>query len=240
MRRKPGQTPAAQKRAAVHAIVQKLPSTGDSVYHALPWSSPDGITRANCYAYALDAFDPTSTTKLQPGDLAARRRGYTDRHAEALATGAVDKTTCSNIRTRMQDDLGDDVYVERPRTPCQQGFYKIMLSIARNKTQNDYHYYVNFQHLLLDESSHTSLAEIAHRYQVPVQNITRKGSKVFVRDANVWASKHGFATGALLKDTCGKPIFDPRLACRKVNDLDYKIMCDSFCVRDKKGRKLSK
>ena len=221
----------------VHAVVEKLPNNGDDTYYALPWSSPDGIGRANCFSYAIDRFEPHRTVKLQPGDMAAQRRGYIDRQSEAQALGITDTTTCSNIRARMKDDLGDDVYIERPRTPCQKNFHKIMLVIGRNKRSSDYHYYRNFQNLLLNVSGSPDRHKIAKRYKVPIENVVQtKPGYVLVRNANVWASKHGFATGALLTDTCGKPIFDPRMACRKVGDLDYKIFCDSFCVRSQRNR----
>lgn len=231
--------PSDTKKSAVRAIVKKLPNLGDSVYHALPWSSPDGIKRANCYGYALNKLGEHGSTKLQPGDIAARRRGYPDRHAEALASGELDETTCPDIRARIEDDLQDDVYVEKPRTPCQDGFYKIMLSIARGRDQQhtDYHWHRQFQHLMLDLPGGIDVRKVAALYRVPVANVVKVGPRrIFVRDANVWASKHGFATGALLTDTCGKPIFDPRVACRKVNDLEYKTMCNSFCVRSQRKR----
>lgn len=229
--------PSSITKAAAHAIVEKLPNTGDDTYHALPWSSPDGIRRANCFSYAIDRFEPQRTVKLQPGDIAAKRRGYTDRQQEARALGITDTTTCSNIRARIKDDLGEDVYVERPRTPCQKGFYKIMLVIARNKRASDYHFFRNFQHLLLNVSGTPNHREIAKLYKVDMKDVVdAKPGYVLVRNANVWASKHGFGTGALLTDTCGKPIFDPRIACRKVGDLNYKIFCDSMCVRSQRNR----
>ena len=66
----------------------------------------------------------------------------------------------------------------------------------------------------------------------------RAGDMVIVRDARLWSHKRGFATGPLLHDSCGKPIADPRTACRSYPDkdggLDYSQFCGAMCVKSRR------
>ena len=225
-----------REKKAVEAVIRKLPpGETETVYRAMPWGSKTGIRSANCFAYAFDLYEPKKRVKAQPGDIAARRRGFADRQAEAKATGArlSEELTCPKLRQKVLDDFGDKIYVEKADKPCKNPFWKVMIAIAPGKKEiDDYHTYREHKHLLLDVPVGADLGALARLYRVGEGDVVRLDKKkVFVQNANVWASKHGFATGALLTDTCGKPIFDPRKACRKVGKMDYKIMCDSFCIR---------
>lgn len=229
-----------RRRAAVQGVVRKLPTSGSEVvYEAMPWSSPKGIRSANCWAYSVDSYNDTRRLKSQPGNVAARRRGFEDAHALERAQGrGSSRLTCGGLRQKVLDDLQDAVYVEDPDRPCRSGFYKIMLTVADgpDKDLRDYHAWKQHQHIVVDLKPGDTAAGLADRYRVPPGHVQLLGNgKAFVRDAGVFSHKLGFATGSLLEDSCGKPVFDPRRACRKVGRTDYKKVCDSFCVKSQRG-----
>ena len=208
------------------------------VYQAMPWGSPRGVRTANCYAYSLDSYNESRLAKSQPGNVAARRRGFADRQAEALALGAPDskELACSALTRKILDDHQHQIYVEDPQRPCRSGFYKIMLGVSTGKNSADLHFWKQHKDLVVDKEPGQTLASIASLYQVPLANVKCIGrQKVFVANAGVFSHKLGHATGALLTDSCGKPIFDPRKSCRKVGNRNYKVMCNSFCVKSQRG-----
>lgn len=51
------------------------------------------------------------------------------------------------------------------------------------------------------------------------------------RGSGRWSHKRGHATGPLLEDSCGKPIEDPRRACRSDDKYDYRAFCGAYCVK---------
>ena len=59
--------------------------------------------------------------------------------------------------------------------------------------------------------------------------------------ANIWSHKRGWGTGALLKDSAGKPIRNPITANKDYGSLNYNKLCSAFCVKGdgslKTGRK---
>lgn len=227
---------------ALAAVVRKLPTSGSEVvYEAMPWSSPSGIRTANCWAYSVDSYNERREEKSQPGNMAARRRGFPDRAAMLGAQGlrgGRGELTCGSLRQRVLDDLQDAVYVEDPDRPCRSGFYKIMMTVADGPGEGskDFHVYKQHQHIVADVKPGETAAALAARYRVHPSDVTPlRPGKAFVRNAGVFTHKLGHATGSLLEDSCGRPIFDPRKACRRVGQRNYKKVCNSFCVKSQRG-----
>ena len=225
--------------------VKKLPTSGSEVvFRAMPWGSPKGIRTANCYAFALDSYDERRTEKSQPGDVAARRRGYRDRHHEVNVTGASEtrELACEALQRKVLDDLQSEAYIEHAERPCRSGYYKIMMAVARgngNGDRGDFHYYKNHKDVIHQPEPGQSAKSVARLYQVPMANVqSLRDGNLYVSNAGVWSHKMGHATGGLLKDSCGRPIFDPRKACRTSGTLTYRKVCNSFCVKSQRHKKL--
>ena len=87
-----------------------------------------------------------------------------------------------------------------------------------------------------DGDTYTSISKM---YKVPYSRVRKAGGgkpltpgRKLVIPVNLFSHKQGWATGPLLKDSCGKLIKDPRKACRRYG-YNYSKYCSSFCVKNK-------
>jgi hypothetical protein len=215
----------AKSTSSSSNFVPSSSESSDSPYTNLVYNKAWGKEHNNCYAWAIDHFSPSTDEKLQPGDLSNPR-------------GKAMSLKCSSLVSRVAADLGSRAYKVPAAGQCKPGYYKIFPFIAPDK---DYHWYRSHKDLLYrvdaaDPSTATSLAKRMglkkSQFLVPDGGKLRAGEMIFVKNANLWSHKRGFATGPLLKDACGKFIRDPQKACRNYGgDYDYKEACTAFCVR---------
>ena len=212
----------AAARAGVGAG-RRLPLSGsEPVYTDLVYGSPRGVKNNNCYAWAIGDYKNSGSKKLQPGNLVGETRN-------------MNLSNCSELRARVQRDLGARVYPEQADAPCRKGYYKVMAFLDEN---NDYHWYKQHSDMLVRAKAGNSASLIARNLDVPVSSVlspespSANGDLVLVKGAGLWSHKQGFATGPLIRDACDKPIRDPRTACRDYGKFNYRTFCGAFCVRD--------
>lgn len=206
--------------------MSKLPVSGsESTFTTHIYGSPRGKNNNNCYAWALDAYRDDGGVKLQPGNMSG------------LSTD-LNASSCKFIGNRtMADSKKRGIYRTQGSSKCRRGFYKIMAFIDKG---NDYHWYRQHDHVLYRVSQGETRASIATEFRVPLKNVVATtgdilaGELVFVRNANVFSHKQGFATEPLLRDASGKLIFDPRKANRNYGAYNYRTFCGAFCVRNRK------
>lgn len=211
-------------------FVCKLPVSGSEyIFDPVPWSTPVGIKNSNCYSFSLGDYSENRPVKATPGAYAALRGNK--RFAKEL-----DNLSCPSLTRRVIADNPTGIYKAKAEVPCKQGYFKIMMFVTKKGSKRgDFHFYSQFKNVKYPVQTGDTVKSIAHKFQVPVTNVYWKGGNVaFVKDANVFGQKLGHATGALLTDSCSKVIFDPRAACRGSGDLQYKVLCGSFCAA--KGR----
>jgi hypothetical protein len=154
-------------------------------------------------------------------------------------SGQASNMNASSCRALTAHALADSkargIYVARPEQPCSRGYFKIMSFIDKGK---DYHWYRQHDHVMYTVAPGETLQSIATEFQVPVSSIVsptphpRPGELVFIRNANVWSHKQGFATGPLLRDASGKLIFDPRAANRNYGMYNYRTFCGAMCIKN--------
>jgi hypothetical protein len=133
------------------------------------------------------------------------------------------------------------VYAEKSEVPCKKGYYKVMMFVdSKDVNMSDFHFYK--QHRDVDYTLHEkdTIPKIARMFRVTPAFIRRHnpdaptpgtpGTKLFLPGVNVWSHKLGHATGALLVDSCGRIIKDPRKACRSYSH-KYKDFCGGFCAK---------
>lgn len=199
-----------------------LPLSGsEPVLDVQKWNTMKAIITHNCYAFALNDYFRTSkkVPKQQPGD----RSGLSTDHA--------DLSTCE-IADRVLADNPGNIYRELAERACRDGFYKIFLFTDPRPDTADYHWYRQVKDMKYKLGPKETLTQVMQRFQVPKTKVHRIGKrKYMLSDVNVWSHKAGHATGALLQDSCGRVIRDPRLACRSSGNMDYTKMCGSFCAR---------
>ena len=208
-------------------FVPKSTESVDSPYTNLVYGNKGGIHDNNCYAWAVDSFSPDGGHKLQPGNLSH------------VSQTEMSLKSCSSLVKRAAADLGSRGY--RPKNTeevCKPGYYKILPFIAPNK---DFHWYRQHKDLVyrIDKDDPATVTSLAKRMGVSKDQILapdsmlKKGSLVYVKDANLYSHKRGFASGPLLKDACKKFIPDPTKACRDYGEYNYKLSCGAFCVKKK-------
>lgn len=214
-----------------------LPTSGsEPVFDEDPWSTENGVTHNNCYSYAMDNFESKRRTrKAVPGD----RAGLGD-----LPDGPL---SCKPLHKRVLQDNPASVYAAGPRDACKPGFYKVMMFIDADKEYGDFHFYKQHRHVIYRTVKGDTLRSIAKMFRVTVAYVRahnkrrlnaatsnaetlRPGTRIALPRVNVWSHKLGHATGALLLDSCGKVITDPRDACRSYSHT-YKDYCGSFCAK---------
>jgi LysM repeat protein len=206
------------------------PVNGSEIIFQLePWQTK-GRRSNNCYAYAVNDYESFRFQKSVPGASVGRNGFHTYTHCKGLA----DRVIADNPRK---------VYKAKAMSKCRPGFYKIMMVVApTNKYGNrtgDFHFYKQHSKLEHIVKKGDTAASIARQYKVPYSRVLKavgdKGLKPGrkIRFAvNLFSHKQGWATGPLLKDSCGKLIKDPRWACRKYG-YNYSKYCSSFCVKNK-------
>lgn len=192
------------------------------------FSSRAGISRNNCYSWALGnvaLVTRGNSYKLQPGDLSTQK--------------PFDLASCKEVVQRVREDLavagGDLVPFKKP---CGNDQYKIALVLSPGV---DYHFLVHHKHVKYEITTPgETRASIAKQFGVNPRNVEKRdqyevGDKVFVSNANCWSHKRGTAYAPTLLDSDGNIIKDPRRAHLDYGDLNYRVFCATFCVpsRDK-------
>lgn len=205
-----------------------LPISGsEPTFHEKPWGTKKGIKNSNCYSYSMDNYSNRRPVKAVPGD----RAGMGDLQ---------EPLSCPDLSRRVLADNPKTVYREVPEKSCKKGYYKVMMFVdSSDVLMGDFHFYR--QHKDVDYTVHDddTLESIARMFRVSTAFIRkhnqgaseiREGVVLHLPNVNVWSHKLGHATGALLKDSCGKAIKDPRKACRSYSHT-YKDFCGSFCAK---------
>lgn len=204
-------------------MTRRLPVSGsEPLYSDLIYGTPEGQYNNNCYAWAIGNYRGSGGIKLQPGNLS---KASTEHNA----------TSCAFLKKRaMQDNHKRGVVAVKPTQRCPKGFYKIMAFIDKGR---DYHWYKQHRNLLYRVAAGETIKSIAKDMGVRPSNITsptpapRPGDLVFVKNADVFSHKQGFATGPLLRDASKKSIPDPRHANRNYGEYNYRTFCGALCVR---------
>ena len=206
---------------------KKLPLTGNEpVFTKQPWEKHYGSN--NCYAYAMGDFRKFRMEKSVPG--VAGGMGYPKG----------DFTTCSDLPKRVIKDNPGKVKKIAANKSCPPGYYKIMMFISSptKKTHGDFHFYKQHSVIRYVVKNGDTIASVARFFDVPRSRIEKvlKSKKMtpgtpLIFKANVWSHKRGWGTGALLKDSLGKSIKDPRKSCKNYGSLNYKKLCSAFCVK---------
>ena len=189
--------------------------------------------KGNCYGFAVNRATPN--TKLQPGNMANVRR---DGSSPAMARDP--SSSCAAIASKMRLDArgGKGMYESSANERCRKGFYKVASVLDPG---SDFHYYRQMGDVSFRPARGASRASVAAAFGVASSKVTmHRGGSATVKSPGVWAHKRGLATGALLADSCGKPIMDPRKACRMYGNLDYEKFCGFWCVLAKKAVAASK
>jgi hypothetical protein len=213
-----------------------LPLSGsETVFTENKWSTKKGVRHNNCYSYAADNYSNTRVQKAVPGGMIAKRNGKAPNYDAPLS--------CPNLAPKVVGDNPEAVYRADADAPCKQGYYKIMMFVDPGEGSpwgGDFHFYKQHKDVNYTVHEGDSLSSIARTFRVTVDFLRRHnpgvsdsprvGSKVFVPNVNAWSHKMGHATGALLTDSCGKIIKDPRRACRSYSHT-YKDFCGGFCVK---------
>ena len=196
-----------------------LVSGSEKTFSTQVYGTPQGVRSNNCYAYARDHYGTQVDHRLQPGELAGSRDDAS--------------RSCPVLRRMVLRDGG--MYQVAPDAPCRRGFYKTMTFLDRGR---DYHWYRQDRDVLYRAARGDTVASIAAAFRVPPAKVScgtdtlRPGDVVLVRDAGMWSHKRGLATPPLLRDSCGRLIADPRLACRDYGEYNYRQMCGAFCMRN--------
>lgn len=210
---------------------KKLPANGyEEIFGDPKWDTERGVRSNNCYSYAMGDYLPYRRNKAVVGDLA----GYDH---------DIRYDSCEPLKKRILRDNPGRIYEEQPEVPCKDGFYKIMMFVS-TQTKNgrdygDFHFYKQHRDVVYTVQPGDTIESIASFFGIS-QKIVRDallgsstlkaGQELFLKGANVFSHKLGWATGALLRDSCGKRIDDPRKACRAYG-LTYDAYCGSYCVR---------
>lgn len=195
------------------------------MYDPVLWGTPQAIGNNNCLSYALGDYSNNRPVKATPGALAALRGNSRSKRELGIIN-------CSSITRRVLLDNPGLIYRTKPTVPCKQGYYKVMLAVTKKgKGDSDFHWYRANGDVKYPVQPGDTILSIANMFQVPWYNVTTINDRfVLVKGSGTWSAKAGFATGALLRDSCNRLIFDPRRACRGTGNLQYKILCGSFCA----------
>lgn len=230
--------PAAKRRTkrrpARATTGRRLPLSGsEPVFTEIPWGTKTGIVNNNCYSYSLNDYSSNRPIKAAPGD----RAGYN--------SSALNYRTCKGLSSRLlADNPGHIYHVKQPGRACNKGYFKIMMFVSSdgNGEYGDFHFYRQNKDIMYTVKQGDTLASIARFFGTTVKAILRNNEDVrsakdvqvndvlFLPNVNAWSHKLGHATGALIKDSCGRLITDPRKACRK-HAYDYDTFCGAYCVR---------
>jgi hypothetical protein len=214
---------------------KKLPTTGyEEIFGDPRWNSERGIRSNNCYSYAMGHYRPYRRNKAVVGDLA----GYDH---------DIRYDSCAPLKERILKDNPKRIYEVDPKVPCKDGFYKIMMFVStqtkHGREFGDFHFYKQHRDVAYNVQRGDTIESIASFFGIPRETVQEAAQKktlkpdqvIFLKGANVFSHKLGWATGALLTDSCGKRIDDPRKACRAYG-LTYDSYCGSYCVRARRTK----
>jgi LysM repeat protein len=209
----------------------KPPVNGSEITFKIePWKT-NGKRSNNCYAYAVNDYKGFRLSKSIPGERSGTNKGF---HSY---------THCKDLDRRVIADNPGKVYKAKAMDKCKPGFFKIMMVVApSNKYGNatgDFHFYKQHSMAEYVVQPGDTYASIARMFDVPYSRILKAGQRRPIRPRqklkfklNLFSHKMGWGTGPLIKDACGKPIKDPRTACRKYG-YNYSKYCGSFCVKNR-------
>lgn len=198
------------------------------------WNSKVGISNNNCYAYAFEDFSHHRERKSVPGN------------RSDLKYERIDFKDCEDVQTRLIIDNRDRLYPVDAREKCGRGSYKVMMFVS-SKDRGDFHFYKHHKNVWHTVTQADTIVGIAGFYQIPIANVVRAnrgshelvpGTRLYLKDANVFSHKRGWATGALLTDACDRVIKDPRRACRAYAGVNYAHNCGTYCVRPRNNKSL--
>lgn len=207
--------------------MSKLPLSGsEKNYTRKDWTSY--VRANNCYAYAMSDLKRFRPQKSVPGN----RSGKT-------YSAGYRFLTCGNLGDLVTSDNPKNVYKTNPKSPCQRGFYKIMMFVAPTNSvgdsEGDFHFYKQHgkvEYIIRAADTYTSIAKFFGVSPTTVKKYAGelKPGKKIKFPVNLWSHKMGWATGPLLVDSKGKVIKDPRKAAKDYS-YNYSKYCNSFCVR---------
>lgn len=209
------------------------PSGAEPVCRNNVFSSPAGIPRNNCYAYALQIGTKKApyNFKLQPGDLSSKRYFHLE--------------SCSQVRDRVCDDLAviGGYKVRDPSVSCKPNHYLIAMILSKSR---DYHFLLFHKDIRYILEAGETRRSVARKFKVPLDRVQykknyKKGTVVYIKNAHVFSHKRGTAYPPTLLDSNGKIIKDPRKATFNYGYLNYNTFCTFFCVKRRdKGPSLVK
>ena len=211
-----------------------LPLSGyEPTYFEGAWATNAGVKSNNCYDYSIGDYSNKRTTKSVTGDR-ARAQGNKDlknRYNQNYAC-------CKDVLPGLLKDNPGKIYRESAEVACKPGYYKIMMFTGSSKDASDFHFYRQNGDIIYAIRPGDTIYTLAAFFSMRPRDIIRAnnmnpqlvpGMMLYLPVRGLWSHKLGWATGPLLKDSCGKPICDPRKACRK-HAVDYANYCGSFCV----------
>lgn len=221
----------------------KLPLSGSEPTFTLwPWNTKRGVRGSNCYDYSLDDYRDKRAVKTTPGD-----KGW-DEFRRRLMQKRATYSKCSDVVPGILADNPGAIYREAAWNPCKPGYFKMQSYVGDPKNNKerygDFHFYRQNKDLeyVVSSAIANTPAKIAEFFGVTLSKVLKasgaqnkdqvlpEGQTVILKNANIWSHKAGWATGALLQDSCGKAIHDPRKACRD-HAVEYTSYCGSFCVK---------
>lgn len=211
----------------------KLPPSGsEPVYSPEKWGTSPAIRGSNCYDYSFDDFRESRPVKTVPGDKAGVHPPDSARYDQ-----------CPDVAPYLLIDNPDDVYYEGELNPCKQGFYKVQMFVGGPRkaggSYGDFHFYRQDGDVQYTVEPGDTIESVAAAFGVARSVVLdaaggrtqlQPGTTLAIRGAATFSHKAGWATGALLKDSCGNIIHNPRDACRD-GAVPYKTYCGSFCVK---------
>ena len=206
--------------------IRELPLSGtEPLLNMNVWADPRVIKTHNCYAFSLNDLVHTGADvpKQQPGDAAgiSNKRG----------NKPISLSNCDIAKRVLADNPGN-IYRAAAETPCGTGFHKIFMFNDPNPEHSDFHFYRQVKDVVYHLKANDTSASVARKFNIPMrQVVSLGGGRLYLHNVNVFSHKMGFATPALLTDSCGKIIKDPRKACRRSGERNYTLHCGSFCVR---------
>lgn len=224
----------------------RLPMSGsEPAFVSQPWGSRQGVRGSNCYDYSFDDFRVHRPVKTVPGD-----KAWHNAPTKLLMRDKATYAHCADVVPGILADNPGNVYREAAWNPCKRGFTKVQSFVGAGERGDvgDFHFYRQNKDLHYIAQKGDTPASLAEAFGLPLATVLRAtsttdaysllqpGQTIVIEAANLWSHKAGWASGALLSDSCGQVMQDPRKACRR-HAVDYTQYCGSFCVR--KGTKTS-
>lgn len=202
--------------------MRRLPMSGsEPLLDMDKWATPKAIRNHNCFAFAMNDYfnSAVPVPKQQPGDRSGANKS------------SIDLTTCEIIKRILADNPGH-VYPEAAERPCRHGFHKVFVYNDPDPENGDFHLWTQVGDILYTLKPGETVQKVARRFDLPPSQVFKLDQRrLLLKDTGVFAHKLGHATAALLEDSCGKVIRDPRTACRNVGKRSYSLSCGALCAR---------